>query len=270
MFNRVLTKIKKHLSLLSQDLTESLVIWRYWTYRAYLKFRLGYQDSRLGLIWPSLSLSLIVIVLGTVWGIILERGSLSHYLVYLFSGFPVWQAISATVNGANNGVPNRTSNGQPLMILFFERLTGVILSFSTVMPMVFVVMLATKNSPYMHFLFFPFAVLTIFVWALGVFLTLSVIVTLRPDIKQLISALMRVSFLATPVIWEPSRLGEYVNYIWWNPFFAPLELVRYSISGIVYMPEVIWITPLYAAFMLCLGLVLFARYINRIKFRVAA
>lgn len=95
------------------------------------------------------------------------------------------------------------------------------------------------------------------------------IVSMLPDFKHLVNAIMGLAFLATPVIWDIERLGEYQKYIWLNPFFPPLEFMRYSLTGIVYDVNVIWVASIYSLALTVIGVGFFAANINKIKFRAS-
>lgn len=270
MNNDPIFRIRQLIDFTVNDLMSSLLLWRYWLYRSFINYRLNFQGTRLGFLWPNISLLLVVAVLGTIWGVILG-GELGHeYYLYLICGYPVWQIISSSVNKANRGfLLNNTSSGLPFTVIVFERLSLVFIPFVVVSIFVLVAVAILTRGGYEHLVYAPLAILCLMIWCVGAILFISVLVTLRPDLSQLISAFMRLSFLATPIIWEPSRLGVYQDYLWYNPFFVPLEFARYSLSGIVYELDVIWVMPIYSISLLILGLGVFARYVNVIRFRAA-
>ena len=264
-------KVQRNIFNIVEDLIASAKLWRYWLFRSFVIYRLRFQGSRLALLWPVISLLFVVAVLGTVWGIILGKGNEYDYYLYLVVGFPVWQFISGAVKEGNKGLIDTFRNdGLPFTVFLYERWSLNSLALVNVIPLMLMGAFFFGYNGYEHFLYLPLAIVCLALWAFGTIALLALIVSLKPDLKHLVNSLMRLSFLATPIIWEPTRLGDYQQYLWLNPFFAPLEMARYAISGVLYMPDVLWFAPVYSVLVFLVGLTLFARYLNALKFRIAA
>ena len=267
---KIYERAKSVIKITMQDLAASLHLWRYWLLRAYITYKQNYQDSTLGLMWPVLSLSLVVLILGTVWSILLNRVDGMNYYLYLLAGFPIWQFIAASVRqGVQSATLRGRSDGLPFTIFLFERICKNSIGLLNVLPIVLLVSILAGAGEPIHWLWLLPALVSLLLWAAGISAFLSVLVALRPDIKHLVESIMRLSFLATPIVWEPSRLGVYQDYVWLNPFFAPLEFVRYGITGISDFPSIVWMAPSYSIVVFCLGVLVFARFINLLKARAA-
>ena len=52
------------------------------------------------------------------------------------------------------------------------------------------------------------------------------------DVEPTVKALMVPMLLLTPVLWKPEMLGEYVNYIYINPFTYFVGIVRNDLIGL--------------------------------------
>lgn len=242
---------------------------RYWIYKSNLNYRLNYRDSKLGVLWPSISTIIVCAVLGTLWGVIFEKENLVQYYLYLVTGFPVWQALSASVHSGSRGFDvSQLASHLPFSLPAFERSTTSILHLVYLLPLVILVNLMLGEIIFINLVWFPLAILCVILWSMGTVLCLSVLVTLVPDLKQLVSAVMRLAFLATPIIWEPQRLGQYQEYLWLNPFFPPIEFMRAVFSDNTQTQSIITVAPVYSIVLFLMGLVLFGIYQPRLKQRV--
>ncbi len=214
------------------DIVKSLKLWRFWIYRSHIMFSLKYRDSRLGLLWPMLSLLAATFILGMVWGILLNKQDRFEYFLYLFSGYPVWTIISGAVGKGCLPHNKVTFAGIPFFTIIFERVMSVHFTFLYTLPVILLVSVSFNGLTASHLIFLPYTVILMTLWAIGLITLCVSVVSIFPDIKHLIEAVMRLAFLATPILWEVSRLGVYEKYIWLNPFYIPLESMRRSLSGI--------------------------------------
>jgi ABC-type polysaccharide/polyol phosphate export permease len=220
-------KVVELIKIVFRDITKSATLWRYWVYRAFVRFQLRFRGSRLGLLWPILSVVLVVLILGTLWSKILNRSDGLTYYLYLLCGFPVWQFLAASVREGSEGTAGFSKNSNlPFTSHIFEKISLNAFPLLQIFPIIIIASAAIGYHELKHFLFIPIAVFCLLIWSIGVISGLIVLSTLKPDIKHLINSLMRLSFLATPIVWEPTRLGELIDYIWFNPFFIPLEYMR--------------------------------------------
>lgn len=252
------------------DLKRGFKLRRYWCLKSLINFKLSLQGASLGILWPNLSLLLVVIVLGTVWGVVLQGSMGFEYYLYLLAGYPVWQFLSSSVNKAARGFEGiNNGSGMPISIAIFEKISGSVISFLVVLPAVVVGFFLLSDRGFEHFLLLPLAMISLVCWSLGVLFLFGVLVALKPDVRHLVNSIMRLSFLATPIIWEPSRLGEFQSFLWLNPFFPLLELMRYSMSGIVYVKSVVWVAPIYSVSLLGLGLLAFTIFLDTVRYRVS-
>lgn len=261
--------VERLLSVTLRDLHDGLCLFRYWFYRSIINYKLGYADTRLGLIWPNISLCLLVVILGTVWGVILGRENPWEYYLYLSAGYPVWQVLANSVTQGLVGAPGfNRGNGLPISVFLYERCVLVAIRFFSVSPsIIFAVVILSDGQNISQIMWVPFALLNLFVWSFSILTSFTVLVTLKPDFRPFVNALMGLAFLATPIIWEPSRLGIYQDYVWFNPFFLPLEFARYSFTGIIYDLRILWLAPIYSLGLLVTSLLLFSRHYNILRFR---
>ncbi len=251
--------------LTNLDIIESFRLWRYWLYRGVVSYRLRYRKSSIGMLWPSLSLMVITVVLGAVWGTLLNKDSVSGYFLYLLCGYPVWSLLSGAMEQGSRELGLRTSGGVPFLTIILERIVMNWLPFLYMLPLVVLGVLFFHQGSYAHILYLPVFLVLIWFWIIGVISLLVVLISIFPDLKHLVNALMRLAFLATPIIWELPRLGDYQQYIWVNPFFIPLESLRYSLSGIIHQESVLWLFPLYSLVLFIVGVFVLNSRLRKLK-----
>jgi ABC-type polysaccharide/polyol phosphate export permease len=94
----------------------------------------------------------------------------------------------------------------------------------------------------------------------------SILGTRYKDVAEIVQFVMRISFLATPVIWMPSseKAQSLGLLLYFNPFYYLLEIVRAPLQGVVPSWE-IWAVPLVMLFLgWSLSAVLYRKYASYI------
>lgn len=236
------------------NIKASLSLWRYWTYKAIVAYRLRYKNSKLGIVWPSLSLLTVTIVIGIVWGTLLKKESLFVYSLYVMSGYSVWTLLSGSIEQGCRDFNRKESGGLPLFSQILERFFTLIINFSHLIPILFICIIVSHVGSYSHLALLPGALIAVSFWMVGIISLLVALISVLPDLKYFILSIMRVAFLATPIIWETHRLGAYEKYIWLNPFYIPLESLRFALSGIGGNSDLLWLLPLYAGLCFIIGI----------------
>lgn len=209
---------------------------------------------------------MFVLVLGVVWGVILNKHDTGEYLLYLLVGLPIWQVISGSIDRANQSFnANYAVGGLPLSTVIFERTVSALIPFFMILPVVLVASAYEYSVSIGTGLLFLFSLGCLITWIAGVGFLVSAITTIFPDLRHLLSAIMRLAFLATPIIWDVHRLGEYQQYIWLNPFYLPLGFVRSTLSGVENAGDFIVFAPLYALAILFLGIFCYALLFDKVR-----
>lgn len=212
---------------------EGVRLWRYWSYRALVSYRIRFRGSRMGQLWPTLSLLTLILVIGSVWGVILGKQNLIEYFIYLACGYPIWTIISGTVEQGCRDVNVTIAGGKPVITVIFERSVLAMLPFLYTLPIIVVAVVLYHQTTLPNLLLFPLLSAIMVFWVFGLIAFLIAMISTIPDLKHVVLAVMRLAFLATPIIWEAERLGEYQKYIWLNPFYIPLESLRSSLISTV-------------------------------------
>ena len=118
------------------------------------------------------------------------------------------------------------------------------------------------------FLTLPLAVFLIFINSVLYSATIGIISARYRDVEPTIKALMAPMLLLTPVLWKPEMLGEYINFVYINPFTYFIGIVRNDLIGDVF-DIYVWYGAIAITFIqLILYLLLYSAKRNRIVFWV--
>ena len=194
----------------------------------YTKFRLGY-------LWSVLDPALQIVVLWAVFTLLLGRErSLGYqpFLLFVATGIIPWTWVTGTIGGASkmsrrmgarilvSGIPRRAWPLQVVVAGFVQ--------FLLVCPLYLVFALATATPPSPWILVgFPAAIVLQTILLYGVALFVMPIVTMTPDYRKLISAVTRLLFYASPIIYSVSRIPDAIQpFTIINPLTGILSLYR--------------------------------------------
>lgn len=211
--------------------------------RLYLAFMLGWQDirqryrrSKLGPFWLTISMGVMIGVIGIVFGQVLDS-PMKDYLPFLSTGIILWTCFATCImEGSSAFIDSKGMILQlnlplslyPLRVLWRNL---IILGHNIIiLPFVFTIVGRDVN-PNICFLALG---LMVFIWnILWISLTLGTLCTRFRDMPQIVSSLLQVFFYVTPIIWMPGVLNARSSslIIDPNPVYHLIQLVRAPILG---------------------------------------
>ncbi len=187
-----------------------------WTYRnlvynfAQRELRARYKKSLLGWVWSLINPASMLLIYSVVFGLFLRvtpppaGNGQEIFALYLFAGLVVWNFFSGTVNGA---IAALQGSGGLLNKVYFPPEIPAIANMLTVAlqavietAILAVVMIAFNNVSWTYLLF-PFVLLFVAMFALGLGLFLSVFNVYYRDVGYLVGIGMQLLFYATPIVW---------------------------------------------------------------------
>lgn len=219
-----------------QDLSASLRLHHLWRALATEDLVQSYRRASLGVGWILISFALMVLVFVLVFGRSSPARSEYEYTLYLATGLLAWTVLSG---GVTKGVSVFAANGgwikstpAPYSVLVFKNLYNVLLETGIVsifvVPMV--VIYGIPSPELLGMLILAFLVYAInLIWTN---LLLGSIGAWSSDFQQLVPALMRIAFFATPIFWD-YEVGEGRRKLLatYNPFTHFVEIVRAPLMG---------------------------------------
>lgn len=221
------------ISVASGEVMLAFSLWRFSLYRAIIHTKLAHRNTSLGLLWEPLLLLIVSFFISLVWSKIFGVKDFKVFFQYVLIGFAIWGFISSVVNRGVNiirGYANTIINSRdPILSYILSDIFCEVTSYLLKFPLILLVILVMGDLSFKGVLIHIYGLFLISISGVGFALVFGTFAAFYGDVKELISAFMRLAFLVTPVIWTIDRLGEYQSYIYLNPFFSYLQICRQSL-----------------------------------------
>ena len=203
--------------------------------RAIAEFRHRYSGTGIGFGWNILHPAILIAIYSVVFGVILHRsftGLTVPYPLFLCAGLLPWLSFVECITG---GVMSFQKNAPYLKKLpvpeqVFVVQTAVTSSMSLFSSFMLLMLVAVifGQSPSWHWLLLPLPFILLQIAGFGIGLILGTLNVFFPDISQIVNAIMRLAFWATPVLFPVSFFAEhgFGAFIMLNPATASLIAIR--------------------------------------------
>lgn len=196
--------------------------------------RQRYRRSKLGPFWITISMGVMVLALGLLYGQIF-RQDLREYLPFLAAGFVIWGLIGSMVNeGCQSFIQSEGMIRQlnaPISIYAFRVLWSNLIAFAHNIWIFFGVALWYGSDLNWNLLWVPVALCVLLLNGLWMTLLFGLLSTRFRDVPLIIASVVQVMFFITPVIWRPEMLPGRALLLDLNPFYHLLEIVRAPLLG---------------------------------------
>ena len=235
-------------------------------------FKLRYQGSMLGMMWSVLKPLMLFAVMYMVFVRFLRFGAgIPHYAVSLLLAQTLWSFFQEATSQGMHAIVGR---GDLLRKINFPRYIVVIsatvsafinLAISLVVVLIFMIINGVDFRP--SLLLFPFVVLELYVFALGIAFILATMYVRFRDIGHIWDVVMQVWFYATPIIYPISQvismgkltLAKLMMML--NPVAQIIQDARYVV--VTPQTETIWglvgsSTPLFKIVPIAITIIIFA------------
>jgi lipopolysaccharide transport system permease protein len=254
-----------------RDLQEGLSQWRLGTTLGWLDIKLRYRGSVIGPFWLTLSTAVMVIAMGVLYAELFHM-ELHDYMPFLALSLVLWNALSAMVGDACVCFTSAEGMIRAVRMPFTIYAVRAVVRNGLVLGHNIVVILGV-------FLFFDVwpggiaaqSLLGMCFWvvdSIAICLLLGTICARFRDIAPIVGSVMQIAFFVTPIIWRKDSLGEGAVWLFLNPFYCLLTVVREPLLN--QHPGIYnWIALCVWSALLCVGAwVMFARTRSRIAFWV--
>jgi len=206
-------------------------------YLSYFIFLLGYRQTVLGPLWLLIGPSLFIALLGLLYA---EIGAAEPevFILHLAIGLITWTLVngfivkSATVFLRSR--PQILQGEQSLDDIVAVEVTTTLLSFAHQLPIILIVFLIYEiglNWVALESFLGLSLLVANGVWASYVF---GILGARYRDLVEVFNAVMRIAFLATPIIWMPGegmQGGVMAAFLIYNPFYHFIEIIRAPLLG---------------------------------------
>ncbi len=217
------------------DFIAPLVNWRMIYLRAIQSIRNRFARSKLGQIWTTLSLSVLLTVIGAMWSLIFGF-TLDEFLPTLVTGYVIYLLLATTITESCKAIIDDEKFYQDRPYSFFLSIyvlvaRNIVFFLYNVLIILLAVAWSDSAAVSLPLLYPVYILLSMALLFFGSF-TISMLCVYFRDIIPLVGTIMSVAFLMTPVLWKPTMIPEiYRDYIYFNPFACMLELLRNPLVG---------------------------------------
>tara|TARA_Y200000002_G_scaffold71953_1_gene56317 strand:+ start:3769 stop:4566 length:798 start_codon:yes stop_codon:yes gene_type:complete len=254
------------------DLKYSFKSFPSWSYLAYFDLKLKYRKTYLGPWWVVVGMAISAGILCLLWSTIFNL-DWRNFLLYLFSGFIIWTWLISIINDGPEIFYANASlvKAYPVPPIFHALRKSYLnfLLFIHHLPLIFLLVFIMQPEINIRvFITLPIAIFLIFTNSVLYSATIGIISSRYRDVEPTIKALMAPMLLLTPVLWKPEMLGEYIYYIYFNPFTYFIGIVRNDLIGSDFNAY-IWYGAFIITFLqLLIFIVIYSAKRNRIVFWV--
>jgi len=226
-----------------------------WSYRGLIghlaqrELKSKYKRSVLGWLWslvnPAATLLIYTAVFGTVLRIsppVAGNGTLVSFALFLFSALVIWNFFNGVIVGSMGALINA---GSLLKKVYFPPECPVIANALTVViqtaleAFILVTVLVTLSNAGWTFLLFPYLLLLLALFSVGIGLVLSLANVYLRDVNYLVGIGLNLLFYGTPIIYPYSLVQE--NAPQWVEILVQLNPLTHFVAAsqeIFYLLEV--------------------------------
>lgn len=202
-----------------------------------LRFLIRYRRTALGPLWLLVGPSLFIVILGMLFA---EVGAASpeEFIPHLAVGLILWTLVQGFVTGSTTVFQRAHSEilqgGQKLDEVVAIDVVTTVLAFAHQLPIIVVVFYIYGiglSWMALESIFGLALMIANGIWTAQLF---GILGARFRDLNEVFQALMRIAFLATPIIWLPGeggRGGVMGAFLVLNPFYHFIEVVRAPLLG---------------------------------------
>ncbi|MDA0978827.1 MAG: ABC transporter permease [Proteobacteria bacterium] len=239
-------------------------------YITYFDFAVQYRKTMIGPIWVLMGPTLFIATLGLLFAQVSNLPK-DVFIPHLSIGLITWTLVSGfVVNSTTVFQRNRAQilqGGMSLLDIVAVDVMRTVLHFLHQVIIILVIFFLYDLTMTWHFLISLLGLCALVINGLWLTMLFGIVGARYRDLAEVVSAVMRIAFLATPIIWQPVErgvggiMGLFLTY---NPFYHFLDLVRAPLLGY----EVSWLSFLVVGSITLVGLVTSFLFYKKLGFRV--
>ena len=208
-----------------------------WIALAWFKFAIRYRRTIIGPAWLLVAPTLFIVALGLLFSEV-NGVSTSRFIPHLAIGLITWTLIAGYCTGS--ATVFQRSRAQLLQggLGLFDIVMVEVVEIAVIFAHQFIIIVAVfflfglSVTSYALVSLLGLAIIIVNgIWTTQVF---GIVGARYRDLSEFMQAVMRIAFLATPIIWIPGDDGRgqvMTAFLMLNPFYHFLELVRAPLLG---------------------------------------
>lgn len=224
------------------DIVQSFVLWQRWVYLAKTDIAARYRRSVIGPFWIMLTNAFMLTCIGFTFSY-LWQGHIADYMPYFGVSYLIWNMLSTLMGEATDSYVEAAAiiqNYPTYKLMWVLRIVCrnlIILMHMIPIYVVLALIFPIFKLSQIGYMLLAFPVFVVHcTWISSIIATLS---TRYRDVKRLITLLIFVIFLVTPIIWQAQTLKTHTWLYEANPFYHMIELMRDPLLGLP-ISQVTW------------------------------
>ncbi len=239
-----------------------------WLFMGLQDIKLRYRRSVIGPWWVSISMGIMILMLGFLWSHIFDQ-PIATYLPFFTIGFILWSWISGQLNEAAGGfgqfesIIKQMKLPLPIFTLRLNVRQMVIFLQNSIIITLVLIFLGNQFS-WVNLMAIPgLVIIQLIITSLSIII--MIICSRYQDMAQVINVLTQIIFYFTPILWQVESIRNKMYLAEWNPFFHWIEMIRAPLLGnLPSVSDFLW------SFISLITLVLMSFYcLGRYRSRVA-
>lgn len=231
--------------------------------------KLKYRRSFLGYLWSVLNPLLVMIVMTVVFSTMFKR-KIENFPVYLFCGQILFNYMNQSTHQALSSINGNAAllkkTYVPKYIFTFAKITSGLVDLVFSMGALILVMVATGARFSWHFLLFPWVLLQLYAFCLGLGLFLAQANVFFRDIQYIYNAVTTAWMYLTPIFYPMDQLSP--ELMWLIKHLNPMYFYVGQFRDLVYNhqipgPAITFAGCTAAVLMLAIGTGFFLKNQNR-------
>jgi len=200
-----------------------------WLFLGWRDVRKHYSRSKLGPLWLTLSMGVLVASLGLLYSQIFKM-EITTYLPYLTVGFIVWNLISGIIIGACYSVSGAAGfirqMHMPASVYMLKFVWSQLITFGHNALIYVVVAVLFGIWPGLTGLLALPALALLTINGVFICMILGPLCARFRDVPMVVASLVQIAFFLTPIVWSAEQLPERAILVSANPFYHFIEIIR--------------------------------------------
>jgi ABC-type polysaccharide/polyol phosphate export permease len=244
-----------------------------WSTLGWNDIKLRYRRTTLGPLWITLGLTATVLSVGILYGVLFGN-ELSEYLPYFTAGLVTWMFLSSAINDGCTVFLGAAALIRaipvPLVVHVYRMLARQLLVLAHNFLLIVGLWLILRWPLDANVLLLMPGLALNVILALGLALFFGIVAARFRDIQLIVSMVLQLLFLMTPIMWQPKSLkGSATSYVAdLNPVYHLIEIIRQPMLSQAPTSTSWAIAGAVAAGSFALGLAFYARFRHRVPFWV--
>lgn len=251
------------------DLANAARLWSLWTMLGWIDIRQRYRRSMLGPFWITISMGMMVLGLGAVYGALFKQ-ELTFFLPYIAGGFVAWIFISGCISEGSTAFVQAEGmvklGGSPLSIHVLRVAWRNLITLAHNIVVMIPLYIFTGNYPSYSLLIFPVGLLLVTFNLVSVMFIVAGICTRFRDFPPIVTNIMQLMFFVTPIVFKAEALDKYRFLVALNPFYYMVEAIRSPLIGTGLSLHICLVLLGTGTVLAAIAFALFARVRSRVPF----